>query len=98
MKTLASMYPSYWYTYSESFQAPSRDTQFVLLDEYSKAHLTVMQLNQMCDGTYQYPVKSSQPIGLKDPVIIVCSNKSPEEVYPNCFKFVLARFRVFEIV
>lgn len=98
LKALASQYPCYWYTYSENFQAPARDTQFVLLDEYSKAHLTVMQLNQMCDGTYQYPVKGSNPIGLREPVLVLASNKSPEEVYPKCFPFVLARFRVYEIM
>lgn len=97
LKSLAASFPCYWFAYSESFQFPSLSTQFVLMDEYSKAHLTVMQLNQMCDGTYQYPVKGERPVQLHEPVIILASNKPPTEVYPNCFELVLARFRVYEL-
>ena len=66
-------------------------------DEYSKAHLQVTQLNQMCDGTWAYPVKQSSATTLDEPVVIVCSNKPPEDVYPNFYFLVLARFRVFEL-
>jgi len=97
LRSLSQKHPSYWFVYAETYQYPSADTQFVLLDEYSKAHLTVMQLNQMCDGSWGYTQKCQSSIMLKEPVIVVCSNKSPEEVYPNSFKFVLARFRVFEL-
>ena len=85
------------YAYGETFQTMHTGTQFVLLDEYSKAHLQVTQLNQMCDGTWAYPVKQSSATTLDEPVVIVCSNKPPEDVYPNFYFLVLARFRVFEL-
>ena len=39
-----------------------------------KTHLQVTQLNQMCDGTWAYPVKQSSATTLDEPVVIVCSN------------------------
>lgn len=97
LKSLAKIHPCYWYSYSEQFQTPPPTTQFVFLDEYSKPWFTAQQLNLMCDGTWAYPVKGCQKVVLKDPLLIVCSNKAPDEVYPNCFPLVLARFRVFEL-
>ena len=78
------------------FQTMHTGTQFVLFDEYSKAHLQVTQLNQMCDGTC-LPSQQSSATTLDEPVVIVCSNKPPEDVYPNFYFLVLARFRVFEL-
>ena len=40
------------------------------------------------------PVKQSSATTLDEPVVIVCSNKPPEDVYPNFYFLVLARFRV----
>ena len=42
-------------------------------------------------------VKQSSATTLDEPVVIVCSNKPPEDVYPNFYFLVLARFRVFEL-
>lgn len=95
--SLDQSFPCYWYSFSEAFQSPCQDTQFVLLDEYSKANLTATQLNQMCDGSWSYPVKGCSAIRLEAPIVVVCSNKSPQDVYPNCFAFVLARFQVFNL-
>lgn len=54
-----------------------------MLDEYTTAKLPVTQLNLMCDGTYAYPVKGGVKVTLKDPLIIICGNASPSEVYPK---------------
>jgi hypothetical protein len=97
LRFLAASYPSHWYCYKESFQSISVHTQFLLMDEYSIAHLTVMQLNQICDGTYQYPVKGVSSVMLEQPIVVVASNKPPAAVYPNCHELVLARFSVFEL-
>ena len=99
LKKIADSYPSMWYSYVEVFQSASSFAQFVLLDEYTKAHLTVTQLNQMCDGTYQYPVKGGSPVQLSTPILIVCANKPPEEVYtdPKNHPLINARFCVIDL-
>lgn len=81
LKAIAKDYPSFWYSCAEPFQTSSPHAQFVLIDEYSRGILTVTQLNQMCDGTYQYPVKGSSSFSLPDSIIMVCGNKSPLEIY-----------------
>lgn len=62
------------------------------MDEYTSAHLTVTQLNQMCDGTYQYPIKGGDAKGLAL-TLVVCGNSAPEQVYPNRYPLVQARFQ-----
>ena len=48
----------------------------------------------MCDGTYQYQIKFQKSIML-EPIVICCGNKHPQEVYPECFPYIQARFNVF---
>lgn len=81
LKSIQSKFPSLWYSWTEKYQVPSPSAQFVLLDEYSVGHLTVTQLNMMCDGTYQYPVKGSSPFALPNSTVLVCGNKDPMEIY-----------------
>lgn len=81
LKDLQAKFPCLWYSWTEKYQSPMPHAQFVLLDEYSTGHLTVTQLNMMCDGTYQYPVKGSCPFQLPDSVVLVCGNRNPLEIY-----------------
>lgn len=97
LRSVALAYPSYWYSYKETFQACHPGTQFILLDEYSSPHLQATQLNQMCDGSWQYPVKQGDPVQLVDPIILVASNRPPEQVYPNAYPLIKARFVVFDL-
>lgn len=46
----------------------------------------------MCDGTYMYPTKGGASTRIREPIIIICGNKDPAEMYPNCYKFLEARF------
>lgn len=97
LKLVAKSYPSYWLSYKESFQSLHPGTQFVLLDEYSAPHLQITQLNQMCDGTWMYPTKGGSPVQLDEPILLVCSNKPPEEVYPNQYPLINVRFSSIEL-
>lgn len=83
LKSVQSSFPSFWYNVSEKYQTPHPRAQFVLLDEYSVGHLTVTQLNSMCDGTYQYPVKGGNAFVLNTPVLLVCGNRSPLDIYDS---------------
>jgi len=85
-----------WYNKLENFQVVSRDSQFILIDEYSTAHLKVTQLNEMCDGNYQYPVKGGDPVSTKA-TIVICGNRAPMTLYPNTWSYLEARFNVIEI-
>jgi len=96
LKSIQAQFPSLWYSWTEKYQVPSPEAQFVLLDEYSVAHLTVTVLNMMCDGTYQYPVKGSNPFALPSSIVLVCGNRSPLEVYtdPKNHDLIKARFKI----
>jgi len=47
----------------------------------------------MCDGTYQYPNKGGVP-AMENMILIVCGNASPENIYPNAFPYIEARFNI----
>lgn len=47
----------------------------------------------MCDGTYQYPKKGGNPVQA-DMILLICGNAHPENVYPNAYPFIEARFNV----
>jgi len=84
LRALDSQFTCSWYNTRETFQSLSSKSQFILLDEYAPGNsVTIRQLNQMCDGTYQYPIKGESALRLADPIIIVCSNMTPEKVYCN---------------
>ena len=80
------------YNQQEVFQTFPPTTQVVMLDEYSTANLTITKLNQMCDGTLQYPTKGGEPLSLEKPLILICGNASIDSVYPNKGQFLKARF------
>jgi hypothetical protein len=52
----------------------------------------------MADGTYMYPVKGGVPtLPSRPPVLIVCGNKHPAEIYTKSWPFIEARFNVQEV-
>lgn len=88
-------HPSFRYSIAELYQTPSPQAQFVFLDEYSTGHLKITQLNSMCDGTYQYPVKGSCSFLLKGSILLVCGNRSPLEIYSEPYhELIKARFNI----
>lgn len=97
LESISAQYSSYWYCYKEAFQDVHPKTQFILLDEYTSPHLPVTQLNLMCDGHWQYPFKGGSAVLLEKPILLVCSNKPPEEVYPNAYPLIKVRFVVVEL-
>lgn len=85
-----------WYNYNEKFQNISPDSQFLLMDEFTRPYLYATDLNQMCDGTYQFPSKQSNAARV-EMIIILCSNKPPHMIYPNAFQYIEARFNVVKL-
>lgn len=95
LKNLEAAHPAAWYSYVEKYQTIHPGVQFIMLDEYSTGHLTVTQINQMCDGTYQYPVKGGSPVKPIDCTIVVCGNRSPLDIYDvKHHELIKARFNV----
>lgn len=93
LQNIKEKYPSMWYSWTEKYQNFVNDAQFILLDEYSTGHLTVTQLNMMCDGTYAYPVKGSSGFQLPKSIVLVCGNRDPLEIYDSKFhELIKARF------
>lgn len=70
----------------------------IILDDYNGAKVKYYELNQMCDGTYEYRVFQRGVIKLVKPLIIVLSNQSIKEIYPNMFDLLYARFNEIEIL
>lgn len=98
LTSIQSSFPSLWYSVSEKYQVSAPGSQFVLLDEYSVGHLTITQLNSMCDGTYRYPVKSAESYNLPGSILLVCGNKSPLAIYSEEFHALLqARFTIIDL-
>ncbi len=85
-----------WYNYKEIYQNIATDSQFLLMDEYTRPHLTVQDLNMMCDGTYQYPSKGGSASRV-EMIVIICANAPPHYVYPNMFRYVEARFTIIKL-
>lgn len=90
---LDKAYRCSWYSLQENFQSIKPDSQFILLDEYSVAHLKVTQLNSMCDGTYQYPTKGGSPVTTPGVILILVGNKKMEECYTNPENHLLLKAR-----
>lgn len=76
LNTLSNAYRCTWYNTAELYQTAYQDSQFILIDEYTTAHLKATTLNQMCDGTYQYPAKGQGAKAIPA-IIIICGNKHP---------------------
>jgi hypothetical protein len=94
LKRLDRQFRCSWYNKAEVYQSIHKDSQFILIDEYTTADIKVTVLNAMCDGTYQYPSKGGASTRIKEPIIIICGNKDPSEMYPNAYQFLEARFVV----
>lgn len=93
LKKLMGMHRCSFYSCSEKFQTIKSDSQLILLDEFGPNNLVANTvLNQMCDGTYKYPVKGSSQVTLTDPWIIICSNFPINSIYPQSNGRVEARF------
>lgn len=73
----------------------SKDTQLLVLDDYNRARLRLDQLNQLCDGTFSFRRIYRGNLQVDRYVVIILSNKTPQELYPNYFKFILARFNEY---
>jgi len=82
-----------WYNKAEVYQHIHKDSQFILIDEYTTADIKATTLNQMCDGNYLYPSKGGAPTYNKA-CILICGNKKPQEMYPNAFPYIEARFNI----
>lgn len=68
------------------------DTDLIILDEFVGG-LKYHQLNSICDGTFSFRLFMGGTVQLrKKPLVIVLSNKSIDEVYPNMGHLVKARF------
>ena len=58
LNRVAHDYRAQFLNKEEKYQDMPANTQAVLIDEYSHAFMRTTTLNQMCDGTYQYPRRS----------------------------------------
>lgn len=74
------------------------NTECIILDDYNGAKLKYYELNQMCDGSFEYRIFQGGLKKLKKPLIIVLSNQCIKDLYPNMFELLYARFNEIELV
>ena len=67
------------------------------MDEFSDTNgIRITQLNQMCDGTYQYPTKGGIQSKVDFATLICCGNVDPAVLFPgDSYQIFSARFKVF---
>ena len=75
------------------YQNIHKDSQFILIDEFTTADVKATVINQMCDGTYLYPSKGGAAVKCKA-TILACGNKDPRQLYPNAWPYIEARFNI----
>lgn len=74
------------------------DTECIILDDYNGARLKYYELNQLCDGTYKFRMFMKGKKKLNKPLIIVLSNQSLRDLYPNMNNLLYERFNEIEIL
>lgn len=75
----------------------SVNTQCLILDDYNRAKLRYDDLNTLCDGSYGFRRSHRGVVQLDKFVVIVLSNQSIKDLYPNMFELLYARFHEKEI-
>lgn len=96
-RPLAQNYRAHIRTGSEPYWDIRGDEQLVILDEYNHNIFRYDQLNAMCDGSFGFRIFMGGIHRLLDPIIIVLSNKSIDEMYPFMHNLLYARFKQIEI-
>jgi len=97
--SLMEKYRSEYWNYLEIYQPQIlKTTEIVILDEF-RGQLKISQLNMLCDGTMYLTGKGMTSWKLNSkPVVIVLSNKRPEEIYKNSdTSLIEARFNIIDI-
>lgn len=99
--SLAARHYCHFFNVEEKYQdTMTQKIQFILFDEYSGPALKWTQINQICDGTYQYCRKGQPAVTLTErPIVIICGNKPPSQVYSSeeSLPLIEARFQVIEL-
>lgn len=76
----------------------NKHTQCVILDDYNTAKLKWDSLNQLADGTYQFRVAYRGVVVLARYLVVILSNQSIRDLYPNMNEFIYERFQEIELV
>jgi len=98
---LVEKYKAQFVNYQEPLKFQSHitpETELIILDEY-RGQMKISDLNLLCDGSLMFGKKGSDPKKLLNKaIVIVLSNKSPEEVYKNSdVSLIQARFNIINI-
>lgn len=72
--------------------------KLLLLDEFNTAKLSYSGINSMADGTYGYRVFQRGIQRLDDILIVIFSNQTISELYPNMNNLIYERFNEIELI
>lgn len=76
-----------------------RDTELIILDEFTRGSVKGQTLNSICDGTYGFRafMQGKIVLNIGKPLVIVLSNSNIEYVYPYMKDLIHARFTEINI-
>ncbi len=75
----------------------SGSVECIILDDYNTPALKWSTLNQLCDNTYSFRVLYSRPKRLDNFLVIILSNFSIKDLYPNMNIFLYERFNEIKL-
>lgn len=96
-KPLALSYPVHIKSGDFSYWTLDESIKCVVLDEYNSPQLKWSILNQLCDGTFEFRIFQGGLIKLCDPLIIVLSNQTISDLYPNMNVYLYERFNEINV-
>lgn len=96
-RPLKDDYNAHIRTSSEPYWNLTGREKLIILDEYNGCIFKYYELNSMCDGTFYYRIIYSGIICLNNPLIVILSNKSIKDLYPNMFELLYARFNEIKL-
>jgi len=82
--------------FKSTYHEVRKSTKIIGVDELRPKEIRVQTLNKLCDGTFTFRRIFYGEFRLNTkPIVIVCSNFSIQEVFPNDYKLVDARFNEY---
>lgn len=93
IKPLVEQYGAYYYSPDSMYHTITKKTRIIVMDELRMGAIKVEKLNLICDGFAKFRILYKGEISLDEkPLVVICSNFSIKEVFPNDYIFVEARF------
>lgn len=98
LEPIHSKHKAYWKDQTEPYWNIPKDTEIIIFDEFQTGQMKASEMNMICDGKKEFRIFMGGERRLDcKPLVIVCSNYSIKEVWPNMYTLVSARFNEINV-